>query len=286
MENKHVVITGVSSGIGYATTKLFIAKGVKVFGSLRNTTDADHLKKEFGDLFFPLLFDVSNAEAVKTAADFVRQQLKGQTLWGLINNAGIAVTGPLLHMPISDFQKQLNVNLTGQLIVTQAFTPLLGADKELTGKPGKIINMSSVSGKHAYPFLAAYAVSKHGLEALSEGLRRELMIFGIDVIIVGPGVIRTPIWEKAKKETFSNEVIHSIYHQPASVFKDYLISNEKYGLPASDIARLLWDIMISTHPKTRYAPVPQKFINWIIPNLLPRRFIDWVIAKKIGLIKK
>jgi NAD(P)-dependent dehydrogenase (short-subunit alcohol dehydrogenase family) len=280
-----VVITGVSTGIGYATAKLLISKGIRVFGSIRNTEDAERLSKEWGPLFHPLIFDVTDSHSVQQAANLVREQLKGHKLWGLINNAGIAVPGALLYMPIADFQKQLNTNLTGQLIVIQAFTPVLGADKELTGDPGKIINISSVSGKNGFPFMGAYATSKFGFEGLSETLRRELMIFGIDVIIVGPGIIKTPIWDKIRKQSMPAEVAKSVYQQPAQICKDFILSGEKNGLPAENVANLLLKILQSKHPKTRYAPVPNKLINWTIPNLLPKRFVDWVIAKKIGLIK-
>lgn len=279
-----VVITGVSTGIGYATAKLLTQQGIRVFGSVRNQLDADRLSKELGSLFFPLIFDVTDAEKIQQAADLVREQLNGTTLWGLINNAGIAVSGALLYLPISDLQKQLDTNLIGQLIVIQAFTPLLGADKKLTGAPGKIINISSVQGKTAYPFSGPYAISKHALEALSEALRRELMIFGIDVIIVGPGVIKTDIWNKIKNQPLSAEMKNSVYYEPAMKFKELVLRSEKKGLPAEDVAKLLAYILKSKHPKTRYAPVPGKFINWTLPNLLPKRWVDKAIAKMIGLI--
>lgn len=283
---KSIVITGVSTGIGYATAKLFTQQGIRVFGSVRNQADADRLSKELGNLFFPLIFDVTDAHKVQQAADLVREQLHGTTLDGLINNAGMVVAGALLYLPISDLQKQLDTNLIGQLIVIQAFTPLLGADKTLTGTPGKIINISSVQGKAAYPFAGAYAISKHALEALSETLRRELMIFGIDVIIVGPGAIKTEIWNKVEKEPISSEMKNSIYYEPAMKFKELVLRSEKKGLPAEYIAKLLLHILQCKNPKTRYAPVPGKFINWTLPNLLPKRLVDKAIAKMIGLLPK
>jgi len=280
-----VVITGVSSGIGHAATKLFTTQGIQVFGSVRNKEDAERLQKECGQNYYPLIFDVTDQEKVKSAAQYVREQLQGNTLWGLINNAGIVVTGDLLHMPIKEFQKQLDVNLLGQLIVTQAFTPLLGADKKLKGTPGKIINISSASGKNAYPFMGAYAISKHGLEAFSESLRRELIIFGIDVIIVGPGAIKTSIWDKARKQPLLPELTDSIYNKPATNFKNYMLSNaEKSGLPAETVAKLLLHILRSKRPKIRYAPTPHRLINWVLLHTLPKRLLDWIIAKKIGLL--
>jgi len=279
-----VVITGVSSGIGYATTKLFNAKGIRVFGSVRKPADAERLVRECGSLFHPLMFDVTDQQSVREAALIVRDKLQGQTLNGLINNAGMAVIGDLLNMPIEKFEKQLNTNLIGQLIVTQAFVPLLGADQTLKGKPGKIINISSVSGKHGFPFMGAYCTSKHGVEGLSETLRRELMIYGIDVIIVGPGIVKTPIWNKVGEQTLANKP--SIYSAAEKASRQYAVQAEKNGLPVEKIAELLLKILQDPHPAVRYAPVPNKLFNWTLLNLIPKRLVDWVIAKKIGLIKK
>src|SRR4026208_2138382 len=179
---RSVVVTGVSTGIGWGIMKVLIQNGFRVFGSVRKSQDAERLTKEFGEAFVPLLFDITNEEGVRNAAQKVREQLNGKTLFGLVNNAGVAVPAPLMHQPIEDFRKQMEINLIGQLIVTQAFLPLLGTDRSLKGNPGRIINMSSVSGERGYPFLGAYAASKFALEGYSESLRRELMLYGIDVI--------------------------------------------------------------------------------------------------------
>src|SRR5215208_1065459 len=148
-----VVVTGVSTGIGWGITKVLIQKGFRVFGSVRKTQDAERLAREFGPNFVPLIFDVTDEPAVQAAAQQVRAQLNGEKLFGLVNNAGIAVAAPLIHMSTDDFRHQLEVNLVGVLIVTKAFVPLLGVDRTLHGHPGRIINMSSVGGKNGGPFL-------------------------------------------------------------------------------------------------------------------------------------
>jgi NAD(P)-dependent dehydrogenase (short-subunit alcohol dehydrogenase family) len=284
---KSVLITGVSTGIGYATSKLLCSQNIQVFGSVRNEQDAEQLQEEFGANYIPLIFDVTDEVNVKKAATFVRNQLNGKTLWGLINNAGIVVSGALLYLPIDEFKKQLDVNLIGPLIVTQAFAPLLGAEKGHIGSPGKIINISSVAGKNAFPFMGPYCISKHGVEAFSESLRRELMIFGIDVIIVAPGAIKTNIWEKVRKQIIPPELKESIYNESVSVFRDFMLDDaEKIGLPAEEIAKLLLDILQTERPKTRYAPIPKKLTHWIIPNLLPKRLVDQIIAKRFGLLNR
>src|SRR5580704_11168350 len=172
---KQVVITGVSTGIGHASVKVLIDRGYKVFGSVRNSEDAGRLQAEFGDLFVPLLFDVTDEPAVQAEAERVNQMLGSATLDGLVNNAGIEVAGPLAYLPTAQFRHQLEVNLLGPFVVTKAFLPLLGADPARKGTPGRIVNISSASGKIAGPFTGAYAASKFGLEGYSESLRRELI---------------------------------------------------------------------------------------------------------------
>ena len=194
---KQIVITGASTGIGHASVKFLLSRGFRVFGSVRSRGDADRLQREFGELFIPLLFDVTDEAAVQAEAEKVGQHLKTNTLDGLVNNAGIEVAGPLPHLSTDQFRHQLEVNLLGPFIVTKAFLPLLGTDPARKGNPGRIVNISSSSGKIAGPFTGAYAASKFGLEGFSESLRRELILFGIDVIIIGPGAVVTPIWQKS-----------------------------------------------------------------------------------------
>ena len=277
----HVVVTGVSTGIGWAITKTLTSHGYHVFGSVRKQADADRLAKEFGASFTPLLFDVTDETAVHEAAKAVRQKLNGQTLFGLVNNAGVAVPGPLLHLPIAELRNQLEINVIGQAIVTQAFAPLLGADRKLQGKPGRIINISSVAGKMAMPFVGPYAMSKHALEAFSESLRRELMLYGIDVIIIGPGSIVTPIWDKAQELDIS-PFLNTDYGKVLNKFREFMVSRGKAGLPVESMGELTLHVLTTPKPKTRYTIVAGKLKNWTIPRLLPKRMFDNLIAKQLG----
>ncbi len=165
---KHVVITGVSSGIGFDGARYLVERGWHVFGSVRRTADGERVRAELGEGFTPLFFDVTDEGAIKTAAGQVSERIGETGLWGLVNNAGIAVPGPLMHLPLEEFRQQLEINVTGQLAVTQAFLPLLGVRKNASHPPGRIVNISSVSGRIAYPFLGPFAASKHALEALSD----------------------------------------------------------------------------------------------------------------------
>jgi NAD(P)-dependent dehydrogenase (short-subunit alcohol dehydrogenase family) len=277
-----VVVTGVSTGIGLGTASVLIERGLHVFGSVRKEADAQRLKERFGDQITPLVFDVVDEPAVHRAAGEVRSALASQTLLGLVNNAGIAVGGPLLHVPASEFRTQLEVNLIGVLIVTQAFAPLLGADRGLRGKPGRIVNISSVGGRMGGPFLGAYVASKHGLEGFSESLRRELMLYGIDVIIVGPGAIATPIWDKAEASD-SSPYDTTDYGPPLRRFREYFVADGRRGLPPERVGETVYEALTAARPRTRYPVVRRLIADWLLPSLLPRRIVDRTIARGLGL---
>jgi NAD(P)-dependent dehydrogenase (short-subunit alcohol dehydrogenase family) len=276
---KTVVVTGVSTGIGRATAEVLLNKGFRVFGSVRSKTDADRSKAELGAHFSPLLFDITDPVAVGEAADEVRAALDGRTLYGLVNNAGIAVSGPLLHVKIEEFRHQLDVNVTGQLIVIQAFAPLLDGER-----PGRIVMMSSVSGKNAAPFVGPYSVSKFGIESLSEGLRRELMVYGIDVIVIAPGAITTPIWDKAGAADVTSYA-HTRYAASLQRTKEKMMEIGRKGLPAEKIGEAIWQALSTPHPKTRYTITPDPVTHFGL-RFLPARWADRIYAKVLGLKKE
>src|SRR6202162_5538802 len=139
--NKDVVVTGVSTGIGWGTTKVLVSKGFRVFGSVRKRSDADRLQREFGDGFVPLVMDITDADAVHQAAQKVGSMIGGRNLGGLVNNAGVVVSGPLLYLRPSEYKRQLDVNMIAPLVVIQAFAPLLGTDKKRQGPTGRIVNI-------------------------------------------------------------------------------------------------------------------------------------------------
>jgi NAD(P)-dependent dehydrogenase (short-subunit alcohol dehydrogenase family) len=180
---------------------MLLDRGFRVFGSVRKQADADRLKSEFGANFTPLIFDVTDEAAVLAAAREVRGALNGETLAGLVNNAGIAVSVPVLELAADEFRRQMEVNFIGPIIATQAFGPLLGSDPALKGPKGRIVMISSVAGKNGNPMTSAYSASKHAIEGLSESLRRELMLFGIDVIIIAPGAVRRRSGARPRRST-------------------------------------------------------------------------------------
>ena len=278
---KSVVVTGVSTGIGWGTTKVLTEKGFRVFGSVRRKQDAIRLSEEFGENFVPLIFDVTDEPAIRSAAQWVREQLNGETMFGLVNNAGIAVPAPLIHQSTEDFRSQLEVNLVSVLIVTKAFVPLLGSDRSLTGQPGRIVNISSVGGKRGSPFLGAYVASKHGLEGFSESLRRELMLYGIDVIIIGPGAVATPIWDKGE-QVDTTLYADTEYFEAGRRIQKYMVENGRKGYPPEKIGRVVWHVLTTAKPRLRYAVVPGGILMRTIQSLIPRRILDHIIARNLG----
>lgn len=282
---KSIVITGVSTGIGHAAATVAAKAGFHVFGSVRKEADAERLKKELGDRFTPLLFDVTDEAAVKRGAETVRTALKGEKLAGLVNNAGIAVSGPLLEVDPDDFRKQMEVNVTGPFLVTQAFAPLLGADTSLKGNPGRIVNISSVGGIRAMPFIGPYAASKFALEGFSEALRRELMLFGIDVIVIGPGPVKTAIWDKAEEIDISRYG-NSPYLPILEKFQKVFIGQGREGLPAEKLGKLILKALTTPSPKVRYAAVKGRLAEKALMRFAPKRTLDKVIANMLGLNPK
>lgn len=279
--NKNIVITGVSSGIGHAATADLLQRGYRVFGSVRSDADAQRLAAEFGAAFTPLRFDVTEHEAVAAAVAQVSAAVGDAGLHALVNNAGISTPGPLMHMPLDAFRHQLEVNVVGLLDVTQQFLPLLGARRNAPHPPGRIVNVSSVSGRIAYPFLGAYAASKHALEALSDALRRELLLYGVDVIVIEPGTVRTPIVGKFAEQVA--QYAETDYGALLAPLAEEVAERERSALPVAAVVEVIREAVESKRPQTRY-PVPRKRLTgWWLPRLLPDRWLDWLVARQLKL---
>jgi NAD(P)-dependent dehydrogenase (short-subunit alcohol dehydrogenase family) len=279
--DRAVVVTGASTGIGRAAVAKVVAEDGHAFASVRKQADADSLTQEFGAKVTPLLFDVADEAAVRAGAAQVAAALGQRKLFGLVNNAGIAVPGPLLHLDTEDLRRQFEINLLGVHNVTRAFADLLGADEARTGKPGRIVMISSVGGQNGAPFVGPYAASKFALEGYSQSLRRELMLYGIDVIVIGPGAIATPIWDKAEQgdlKRFSN----TAYAPMVERVTEYMLKQGREGLPASDVGDLIWNCLSQSKPKTRYAILRKPFMDRTLPRLMNPRAVDRIIAKRLG----
>jgi NAD(P)-dependent dehydrogenase (short-subunit alcohol dehydrogenase family) len=271
-----VVITGASTGIGFGLCEKYLKEGWTVFGSVRKMEDAEQF--DMHENFTPLLFDVTQekdiAHAVKTVA---ATSTEGIDL--LINNAGIAVGGPLVHVPIDDMRHQFEVNVFGLLAVTQQFYPLLkGMGKK---KPGRILQISSVSGKLGMPFIGPYSSSKFAVEGLSESLRRELMLDGIRTIVIGPGAVKTPIWDKSVAPV-AEKYGNTQYAKAIERINNFFIkASIKSGLSVEFLAAKIYDISTHSNPKVRYTFISRKFTNYLMPRLLPAKMVDRLLTKRL-----
>jgi NAD(P)-dependent dehydrogenase (short-subunit alcohol dehydrogenase family) len=276
-KSRAILITGVSSGIGYAMTKEFINRNYMIFGSVRRPQDAQRLKTELGENFIPLIFDVTDQASIESAADQVQAHLKGSGLGGLVNNAGITVVGPVEHLSIDKVVYNFDVNVLGIFRVIKTFLPLLGTRRNHPNLPGRILNISSVAGRISAPYMASYTGTKYALEGISHCLRKELLAFGIDVVIIGPGQVQTPIWGKGSLEEFKD----TPYASSMMKFFKYLTTKGKTGMAPDECSRRIADIFETKKPKTRYALVQNKSRDWTLPLLLPDRVMDRIFLKNL-----
>jgi len=279
---KNVLITGVSSGIGNITAQKFLNEGYRVFGSVRHIKDAKKLIAEYNDRFIPLVFDVRNEKEIEEARKLVETYLgKEGSLHCLINNAGMSVNGPMAYIPIEELKKQFDINVHGLVCVTQVFLPLLGFNNSRA--KGKIINISSAAGKVTRPFMAPYAASKHAVEAISDGFRRELMDFGIDVIVLEPGPIQSDIWNKARET--ENKYQNTPFKEQYSNLNVAIDGMEKIAIPTEKLATLIVKIANREKNKARYLIAPKKWLFWLAIHIIPDRYLDKMFLRQTNKLK-
>jgi NAD(P)-dependent dehydrogenase (short-subunit alcohol dehydrogenase family) len=280
------MVTGASTGIGRAVVASALQGGAsRVFASVRAQKDSDSLSAEFGERIVPLVFDVADEAGVRAGAARAAEMLNGALLFGLVNNAGIAVPGPLLHMDASELERQLDINVMGVHRVTQAFAPLLGAAPGATGNRGRIVMMSSVGGRRASPFNGPYNASKFALEGYSSALRKELMLYGVDVIVIGPGAIATPIWAKSEAGAF-DKYANTPFAPYMEKVRDYMMKLGREGLDASAVGDLVWRALTISKPKARYSIMRDPIRSDYLQRLLPARMVDGMTARFLGYPKR
>lgn len=273
-----VVITGASTGIGEACTLRLDRLGFRVFAGVRRPADGERLRAATSDRLMPVYLDVTDSESIRSAAEQVARILGTDPLAGLVNNAGIAVAAPVEFLPLDALRRQLEVNVIGQVAVTQAFLPLLRQAR------GRIVNMSSVSGRIASPFLGAYSASKFALEALTDALRLELRPWGIRVSLVEPGVIQTPIWNKslAAAETLQAGLppaAHELYGLAVEALRAGV--SELKGLPPERVADAVVHALAARRPKARYVVGRDARLGAALSHL-PTRLRDSLVGRRLG----
>jgi NAD(P)-dependent dehydrogenase (short-subunit alcohol dehydrogenase family) len=273
-----LVITGASTGIGRACATHFDSLGFRVFAGVRKEADAERLRAESSDRLEPVMLDVADGESIRAAAARVAEALGAEPLVGLVNNAGIAVSGPSEFLPIAELRKQLEVNFVGQVAVTQAFLPLIRASK------GRIINIGSVGGEVAAPFLGPYAASKFAMEGWTDSLRRELAPLGVSVSIVRPGGIRTEIWERGN--VAADTVLGDMPPEAMAIYGDGIRGarkradqNARDALPAQAAADVVEQALTADKPKTRYVVGRPAKIMIRLKRMLPDRVFDRLVAR-------
>ncbi|WP_224490354.1 SDR family oxidoreductase [Robertkochia flava] len=283
---KNILITGVSSGIGYGTALYFLEKGYRVFGSVRKQKDLERIAERFPDRFIGLVFDTTSDEGIAGALEQVKEVLgPDRGLDVLVNNAGISVNGPMAYIAVDEFRHQLEVNVLGVLRVTQAFLPLLGFDNSLP--KGHIINISSGSGRVTRPFMGPYSASKFALESMSDAFRRELMGMGIKVTVVEPGPIKTDIWSKARKGDEEVKYSGTVYGEVYRNLDKMVDKMEAMALDTEEVAELIYDIAEGRKNKTRYLIAPKRWMFLLAIYLLPDRTLDRMFKKQFdGLVRQ
>ena len=276
---RYVLITGVSSGLGYALAACFIKEGYFVFGSLRRQEDAEKLRQQWEkNQFLPLIFDVTNEKAIQESTLLVKKQLgKNGHLSILINNAGVVHIAPLEYTQISDFEAVLATNVLGVLSVTQAFLPFLLKPK------GKIVNISSVSGRLSTSFLGVYATSKHALESMSHALRQELYPQGIQVLTIDPGGVKSEIWEKAHTIATTDRYENTPYETVFGQAQKFITASESRSLPASEVAFRIFQILQrKQHFRAYYSLLEGRLLRWQVWLIrhLPTLWADAILRQR------
>ena len=280
-----VVITGASSGIGAACAQRLDRIGFRVFAGIRNEKDGQALLQASAGRIAPLLIEVTNEASIKAAADQVARAVGSAGLAGLVNNAGIVVGGPLEFLPLAEMRKQFEVNVLGQIAVTQAFLPLLRPAR------GRIVNMSSIAGRAAFPFIGPYSASKYAFEAISDALRIELLPWGISVSVIEPGDVATPIWEKSlaaahrTAEGFPLQA-RDLYGPAMDAVAKSAEKTGAAGFPPDHVARAVEHALTAGKPKTRYLVGSGVGFRAFLKTVLPDRFFDRLIIRHIGLSGK
>ena len=276
MASRTVLVTGASTGIGEATALHLKELGFDSVGAVRKEEDAERLRSRG---LRTVRLDVTDPDQIGA----VREELGAAPLAGLVNNAGIAVAGPLEFLPIDRLRSQLEINLIGQVAVTQALVPALRAGR------GRVINVSSIGGRMALPLMGAYSMSKFGLEAFSDSLRRELRPHGVNVVVIEPGGVKTPIWQKGNEligrlmADMPAEEVERLYGRVIAALRSETVRIEQErGMPARDVAELIGRALTLRRPRARYVIGRDAKARAVMARVVPDRVMDRLIARALG----
>jgi NAD(P)-dependent dehydrogenase (short-subunit alcohol dehydrogenase family) len=275
---RSTLITGASTGIGRATVERLDAAGWRVFAGVRKQEDADSLSQAGSDRVVPLILDITNTEQIAAAAARVEAESKGG-LDGLVNNAGVAIPGPLETLAIDDFRRQIEVNMTGQVAVTQAMLPAIRAAR------GRIVFISSIGGRVALPLTGAYHAAKFGIEAVGDVFRQELRPWGISVSIVEPGSIDTPIWERGERtaDEIGTPEREALYGKVVESYRKVIKETAERGIEPEQAAKAIEHALSARRPRARYLVGLEARVAARAKLLLPTPIFDRIVARKMNL---
>lgn len=284
-EMKTVVITGASTGIGEACALHLDRLGFSVFAGVRRDEDGDRLKAQASDRLAPLTLDVVDEGQIRAASELVRNEVGSAGLAGLVNNAGIAVGAPLEFVPIDELRRQFEVNVIGQIAVTQAFMPLIRRAK------GRVIFMGSMAGRVSGPFVGPYSGTKHTLEAFTDSMRVELRPWEIEVVLIEPGNIATPIWQKSAAHGIElrkqlPEDGETLYGEAADAMVDWAMAQDRAGISPYAVAESVAHALTATKPKTRYLVGTDAKVAAILAKVVPDRARDALMQMQIRASRK
>ena len=271
--NKTICITGASTGLGLDATAFMINKGFEVIATVRKKEDGVKLEGKFGDRIHVVYMDIVDSESVKGAIRTIYAHLGSNGLYALVNNAGIAVPGPLMYLPMERFRMQFEVNVFGLLEFTQGLFPLLAREEG-----SRIVNISSVSGLVTSPFTGAYSASKFALEALSDGMRRELMLFNIKVVVIEPGPVKTPIWKK--NMNVAEDFKDTPYKDLLKHAQDVIANTEANAIAPLEVSKTIYKALTLKNPRTRYIVHKKKWLFWLISRAMPDTWLDKLLVKR------
>ncbi|MGD9737236.1 MAG: SDR family oxidoreductase [Solirubrobacterales bacterium] len=273
-------MTGTSTGIGRATALALDRRGWQVFAGVRREEDAASLRAEGSERLAPLVLDVTSPEQIAAAAERVAAESEGG-LHGLVNNAGIAVPGPLETLPLDEFRRQLEVGLVSYLAVTQALLP------QIRGAGGRVVFLSSIGGRVPFPLNGAYHAAKFGTEAIGDVFRQELAPWGIRVSIIEPGSIDTPIW--ARGEENADQVLarspqtEELYGQAIEKFREVVRQTADRGIPPERVAKRIVHALESKRPRSRYLVGLDAKVQARLVPLIPTPLLDRLVGRQLGL---
>ncbi len=278
----YVVVTGASTGIGEACARRLDRMGFHVFAGVRKQADADALKAKSSDRLTPVILDVTDGASIAAAAKQVAAVVDDDGLAGLVNNAGISIAAPLEIVPIDQLRLQFEVNVIGQVAVTQAFLELIRTAR------GRVVNIGSVGGRLATPLLGPYDASKFAMEAISDALRVELGPWGIEVVLIEPGSIATPIWDKGQAAADELEAqvsprAHELYDQSIAPVRKVAREMAERGIAPDAVARVVARALTARRPKTRYLVGRDARIQALVASVVPDRPRDWLVRRMLGL---